>query len=96
MSISTIFILFLSACCFVMVLILRTLAKDLKDTQAKLVKAQREIITIHNELEVIQNVQTELKAIKNRKGPQKIGSAADGDSASRIDRLNRVSDIGKS
>lgn len=92
MSLTSIFFLVVAVTCLIMVFILRSLIKSLDRTQKELEKAQVEIVTKNNELEVIRDVQTEIRKSKGRKAPQKIEAAAEGDSASRIDRLNRVSD----
>ncbi len=92
MSLTSIFFLVVAVTCLIMIFILRSLIKSLDRTQKELEKAQVEIVTKNNELEVIKDVQSEIKKSKGRKAPQKVETAAEGDSASRIDRLNRVSD----
>ena len=83
-------LLAVSACCVILFLVLLALRKDLKNTRKELEVAQLEIIRKENELEVISNVGKELKASKGRKAPQSIDPPVSGDSASRIERLNRL------
>ena len=92
MSLGTIISIITSGGCLVMVLVNRLLSRQLKETERNLEKAQLEIINKNNELEVIKSVQSELKTSNNRKGPKKTEPADEGDSSSRISRLNGVSD----
>lgn len=95
MNLGSVLWLALLACYVVVLLLLRSIRKDLKNAQKELEEAQVEIIKKDNELEVIKNVQENLKTNNGKKGPQKIESPASGDSDSRITRLNRMRDNGK-
>lgn len=90
MSWVTVCLLLLSACCVILFLIVLAVRKDLRSTRKELEAAQLEIIRKENELEVMSNVGKELKEIKGGKAPQKVDPPATGDSASRIERLNRL------
>jgi len=90
MSVGTMLTLVLSGLCTVLALMVGSLRKDLKKAWSELDDAKAEIITRKNEMEVVRDVQTELKESKARKTPEMVEPVPAGDSASRLDRLNRV------
>ena len=92
MSSESVILLVTSSCCAILFLILLSLRKDLRSARKELEDAQIEIIRKNNELEVIRNVEKELKASRRKNAPQKVDAPASGDSTSRVDRLNRLSD----
>ena len=91
MSSESVILLVTSSCCAILFLILLSLRKDLRSARKELEDAQIEIIRKNNELEVIRNVEKELKASRGKNAPQKVDAPASGDSVSRVDRLNRMS-----
>ena len=95
MKIETIFLIFMAMGSSILVLILRSVLKDLRNTQEKLSRAQVEIIAKKNELEVLRSVHDKLKESKSKKSPENVEAAPKGDSSSRINRLNRVSNSNK-
>ena len=85
--------LVLSAMCIIgMLLILRMVWKDLKRARDELVEAQTEILRKDSEMEVIRDVQEKVNAAMGKEKPKSKDATASGDSASRIARLNGVSD----
>ena len=85
--------LVLSAMCIIgMLLILRMVWKDLKRARDELVEAQTEILRKDSEMEVIRDVQEKVNAAMGKEKPKSKDAPASGDSASRIARLNGVSD----
>lgn len=95
MKIETIFLIFMAMGSSILVFILRSVLKDLRNIQEKLSRAQVEIIAKKNELEVLRSVQDKLKESKSKKSPENVEAAPKGDSSSRINRLNRVSNSNK-
>ena len=63
--------------------------KKLKD-EVQTLKDTKEVLT--SQMETINEVRKELNLIESEKKPEKKDSPATGDSASRIDRLNSLSD----
>ena len=92
MSSESVILLVTSSCCAILFLILLSLRKDLRSARKELEDAQIEIIRKNNELEVIRNVGKELKESRGKNAPQKMDAPNAGDSTSRVDRLNRMSD----
>jgi len=92
MSIGIVMSMLLSGACVVLLLIISSLRKDLKKAWSDLDDAKAEIISRKNEMEVIRNVEKELKESKGKKAPESVATAPTGDSASRLSRLNGVSD----
>ena len=85
--------LVLSAMCIIgMLLILMMVWKDLKRARDELVEAQTEILRKDSEMEVIRDVQEKVNAAMGKEKPKSKDAPASGDSASRIARLNGVSD----
>ena len=85
--------LVLSAMCIIgMLLILRMVWKDLKRARDELVEAQTEILRKDSEMEVIRDVQEKVNAAMGKEKRKSKDAPASGDSASRIARLNGVSD----
>ena len=83
----------LSAMCIIgMLLILMMVWKDLKRARDELVEAQTEILRKDSEMEVIRDVQEKVNAAMGKEKPKSKDAPASGDSASRISRLNGVSD----
>ena len=68
----------------------------LKSSLEKLDSKTVELATVKQEMEVIREVKDKITASKEKKKPEKTESAASGDSDSRLNRLNRVSDTDKS
>lgn len=65
--------------------------KKLKD-EVKELKASKEVLS--SQMETINEVRKELSLIESEKKPEKKSAAPTGDSASRLNRLNRLSDKG--
>ena len=85
--------LVLSAMCIIgMFLVLRMVWRDLKMAKDELVEAQTEILRKDSEMEVIRDVQEKVNAVMGKEKPNRKDAPASGDSASRIARLNGVSD----
>lgn len=92
MNIGIVMSMLLSGACIVLLLIIGSIRKDLKKAWKELDEAKAEIITRKNEMEVIHNVEKELKESRGKKVPEKSEPAPIGDSSSRLSRLNGVSD----
>ena len=85
--------LVLSAMCIIgMFLVLRMVWRDLKRAKDELVEAQTEILRKDSEMEVIRDVQEKVNVARGKEKPKSKDAPASGDSASRIARLNGVSD----
>ena len=85
--------LVLSSMCIIgMLLVLRMVWKDLKRAKDELVEAQTEILRKDSEMEVIRDVQEKVNAARGKEIPKRKDAPASGDSASRLARLNGVSD----
>ena len=65
--------------------------KKLKD-EVKELKAKKEVLS--SQMVTINEVRKELSLIESGKKPEKKSAPATGDSASRLNRLNRLSDKG--
>ena len=75
----------------ILVLAIRSLKKSLKQSQKDLESAQAQVITKTNELEVIRDVQQKLKTSKAKTKPKSTEAISSGDSTSRLNRLNQLS-----
>lgn len=75
----------------ILVLAVRSLKKSLKQSQKDLESAQAQVITKQAELEVIQDVQQKLKTSKTKAKPKTAEVVSSGDSTSRLNRLNGLS-----
>lgn len=67
----------------------------LKRTQDKLNSKTVELSIKQQELEVVRDLQEKLNNTKQKKSPEKVEAPASGDSASRLNRLNGMSDDSK-
>ena len=95
MSVRTILILVVTLCWIVVLFILRFLYKNLKKTKEELQEAKAKLLIKDTELEVIRDVQDSIKESKNKEAPEEVKAPAPGDSASRLDRLNKLSNGSK-
>ena len=90
-------VLFLVMCiCWVACLfLLWILLRRLKKTKEELQESKAKLLIKDTELEVIRDVQDSIKESKNKEAPEEVKAPVPGDSASRLDRLNKLSNNSK-
>lgn len=62
----------------------------LEDQKIKTQQAEAKAEIREKQMEVVHEVRKELKVIEEEKPPQKVEAPSDGDSDSRLDRLNKL------
>lgn len=72
------------------ILLLLYLWKTLLQAKKDLKNAKDNLDAKDKEMEVVKDVQDALKSSKDKMGPERVAPPNDGDSASRLDRLNRL------
>lgn len=92
MNITLIAVTALIALAGILVALLAVKGGKLKRLQEKLDSKEVELSVKQQELEVVRDIQEKFKVSKQKKAPDKVESPADGDSDTRLKRLNSMSD----
>ncbi len=82
----------LLGCIVALTYVIKQLKKKVEDAEEKEKEAEKNAENKQKELESILEVQKRLNEIESEEAPEKIEAAPSGDSASRLARLNSVSD----
>lgn len=81
----------LLGCIVALTYVIKKLKEQVETAETKQKEAEEDADARKKELESIKKVQTKLEESENREAPEKVEAAPSGDSASRLERLNSVS-----
>ena len=96
MNIGIIVIAFLTTTCVFFFSLYLAKKKEIKIRDLEIQTLKASLIVKEQELEVIKNVQIKILENKKKNAPKTVQSCDAGDSDSRLERLNRVSDNSQS
>lgn len=91
MNIGLTAVVVLLGCIVALTYVIKKLKEQVETAETKQKEAEEDADARKKELESIKKVQTKLEESENREAPEKVEAASPGDSASRLERLNSVS-----
>lgn len=91
MNIGLMAVVVLLGCIVALTYVIKKLKEQVETAEIKQKEAEEDADARKKELESIKKVQTKLEESENREAPEKVEAAPSGDSASRLERLNSVS-----
>lgn len=91
MNIGLTAVVVLLGCIVALTYVIKKLKEQVETAESKQKEAEEDADARKKELESIKEVQTKLEESENKEAPEKVEAAPSGDSASRLERLNSVS-----
>lgn len=91
MNIGLTAVVVLLGCIVALTYVIKKLKEQVETAETKRKEAEEDADTRKKELESIKKVQTKLEESESKEAPEKVEAASPGDSASRLERLNSVS-----